>query len=743
MKDGLTLLAAAACLLCGVSFLRAVRKLAKQSSMACCRRALALLAVLAAAGLVMGIGPWAADWYGRLMETKALLFLRENLFSERNYEVQYLVFYLLGVNLLWLAAGLVLWYGSGLLKWSFWKERPLSAWEAVLGRWLWNLSDGLMLLLAAEALAGTAALFVRLPFLQGKTGAQTVSGWFLWPALLWMVTAAAAGSFTYRPQHALETEEVKKPQKRNREAEKELLCRLAEGACIRVEQGAADDFLADYLYECFQKRRRVLVLCENGKVRWWQQHLETLLACQYDRTCLIRIGEYAHIRNRQDVDILVTDINEPGLMELERIDPFWFHQTGTILIADTHRLMARTGRQADVFFSMWLGRRIPMQFLFFNCSLTEQEREALEYYAGRSVEDVCLCADRQSQDMQAELVPWRLVSPRAMFRRLLLVLQQEGGVSEKWLNRQKKRFGMEELQTEEFLRTAVESVCPNDQIQNIYDAFLFQEEPGQLSGSWRVRLTDAGILEQIRGEDSLCADSYRYPDCLYQLQQLSPLGSSISQGARMTQLYQTQLQISCRGVFHLPETGKASDFDSVSYEKWKEERELLPGGCETVVLQLGISCRESGERRLLEELLGAVCNEVLGELFPWNKGELAACCSRNEKEQKERSPVPGVQLPDGQPERRDAEDHVLCLWLVERNGEHGLTALLHQNSGRLIQACRRWLERADEEPTSREAALMNYMIRERQSQLLLPMTSEEGAGQLLSPVRLLKNLLCQ
>ena len=133
MKDGLTLLAAAACLLCGASFLRAVRKLAKQSSMACCRRALALLAVLAAAGLVMGIGPCEADWYGRLMETKALLFLRENLFSERNYEVQYLVFYLLGVNLLWLAAGLVLWHGSGLLKWSFWKERPLSAWEAVLG----------------------------------------------------------------------------------------------------------------------------------------------------------------------------------------------------------------------------------------------------------------------------------------------------------------------------------------------------------------------------------------------------------------------------------------------------------------------------------------------------------------------------------------------------------------------------------------------------------------------------------
>ena len=56
--------------------------------------------------------------------------------------------------------------------------------------------------------------------------------------------------------------------------------------------------------------------------------------------------------------------------------------------------------------------------------------------------------------------------------------------------------------------------------------------------------------------------------------------------------------------------------------------------------------------------------------------------------------------------------------------------------------CREWLRRSVDDPKSNEAALVDYMMKAQQTQLMLPAASE-SAGQLAGLAKLLLGLLSE
>ena len=56
--------------------------------------------------------------------------------------------------------------------------------------------------------------------------------------------------------------------------------------------------------------------------------------------------------------------------------------------------------------------------------------------------------------------------------------------------------------------------------------------------------------------------------------------------------------------------------------------------------------------------------------------------------------------------------------------------------------CREWLRRAVDDPKSSEAALVDYIMKIQQTQLMLPAASE-SAGQLAGLAKLLLGLLSE
>ena len=88
--------------------------------------------------------------------------------------------------------------------------------------------------------------------------------------------------------------------------------RLFLGVNLRVASGGdLKMVLPDYLYECFQRRRRVVFLCRGKEEKLhWQMTLTDMLTGRFGEICLIRIGEAIHLKNREDIDILVADADE-------------------------------------------------------------------------------------------------------------------------------------------------------------------------------------------------------------------------------------------------------------------------------------------------------------------------------------------------------------------------------------------------------------------------------------------------
>ena len=525
------------------------------------------------------------------------------------------------------------------------------------------------------------------------------------------------------------------------------------GVNLRVASGSdLKMVLPDYLYECFQRRHRVVFLCRGKEEKLhWQMTLTDMLTGRFGEICLIRIGEAIHLKNREDIDILVADADEFyiqiyskfGRSGFFRLDSsfclihivFWQIRHRQMLFCSLRQMASQDFLQRS--------SKSSIQYLFLDCTMSAQEKEALVYYAGGDVEDQADWEKEASNEESRELVPWLVVSQAGLYRRLLLLMKTENGVPESWLIRQKKRFGMEHASTEEFLKNVLSAVLPDYPVQSIYDIFSFEEEPAWPHGKWKVRLSDAAaeaILTRRDTEKKLISTRpgmIRLPDIVYEMEDAAPLGSKLEQNNWRMQLCEAKIKRTCRGVYFLAETRSLSDYDHMIHEEYEEKSVFRqPDQYETVFLQLTIMCSESSEKKQLAQLLASVCNEVLSTIFPYNKGQITACYR---DEDSSLGIVPFIRHSQT---KENMYQDAFVIDLIENQSEEGLAAALYKNSSLLFMLCREWLRRAVDDPKSNEAALVDYMMKAQQTQLMLPAASE-SAGQLAGLAKLLLGLLSE
>ena len=875
MREIVTICFAAILLALDLSLAVSLRRLIKDRSKAQGAVTAIVYAVIGAAAVFAG-GMGSEKLYQTMQQTKWFSYVKTNFLSSANPQMLYFLLYVLLLNFGIVIAGLLLWWlidvlsrqpkikraaeqvtnavtsklqmrrkakdagerrseqiienaGANATKtlkvpFATVKVPPL----AVLGKWLWNLGSALLILLFVEIVCGFIAVYLKIPNFSYGRKTQWAYGFFQVPILLSLVSVSLARALSYDAKRALEvrtssesTAGTKTKAHKNADQNQEenaghiAYGKLLRGASMRAPKDCdLTSFLPDYLYECFQRRRRVIVLCNSkDDADAWHTSLKRILTGRFGEICLIRIGDSMHLKNREDIDILVADADEFLREDLQRIWPLWFSQVGFVMLSDTHPFLAHT-TQADVFFASWKQSaskasvskasssskkdKTQVQYLFLDCTMTAQEKEALTYYAGSVVADATMHKalqesktpqeyktsqesktlqehktsqeqepSTQNQDAsqnqaalqmesEHELVPWMLVSPAGIYRRLLLLMQAENGVPESWLVKQKKRFGMEAATTEEFLKTVLSAVLPKYSVQNLYDSFSFEEEPGWPHGKWRVRLSDAAaeaLLTRKDAEQSAAATGKRQgmlclPYLVYEAEGMSVLGSAVYQGNKTIQLCQTQIKRTCAGAYFIAEAKNADAYNHMIYEKYEEKAALRKTlEYEAVLLRLTIKCGESSERKQLEQMLSAVCNEVLQVIFPYSKGQITACYMEPDRNDQS-GIVPRMNTAQENEAIQNAvqenEDSIhgdtLTIYVIENQSEQGLAAALHQNSSLFLHLCREWLERAINDSVSKEAALVDYLMTEQRKDLMLPAASQ-SAGQIAGLAKLLVGLL--
>lgn len=651
MKEIVTIIFALLFLALDLSLIVSVKRLIKAGSkiqgaaVAVCYGIFGVVAVFAC-----GIG--SEGMYQSMKKTALFSYIKTNFLSVSNPQVLYFLFYILMINFAVCIAGLLIWWfilimskltcvqNAAIYIKEKMRKRPFTT---ILGKWLWNLSSAMLVLFFIQIVCGLIAVYVKIPEFSYIRKTQWLYGFFRLTFLISLVMAGVGRALSYDVKWSLEQGAPQESAPQKAEKKQASYERLLLGVNLRVASGSdLKMVLPDYLYECFQRRHRVVFLCRGKEEKLhWQMTLTDMLTGRFGEICLIRIGEAIHLKNREDIDILVADADEFLHTNLQQIWPQWFFQVGFVILSDSHRFLADT-TQADAFFALWRqmasqdfsqrSSKSSIQYLFLDCTMSAQEKEALVYYAGGDVEDQADWEKEASNEESRELVPWLVVSQAGLYRRLLLLMKAENGVPESWLIRQKKRFGMEHASTEEFLKNVLSAVLPDYPVQNIYDIFSFEEEPAWPHGKWKVRLSDAAaeaILTRRDTEKKLISTRpgmIRLPDIVYEMEDAEPLGSKLKQNNWSMQLCEAKIKRICRGFYFLAETKSLSDYDHMIHEEYEEKSVFRqPDQYETVFLQLTIMCSESSEKKQLAQLLASVCNEVLSTIFPYNKGQITAC----------------------------------------------------------------------------------------------------------------------
>lgn len=200
-------------LFCLFSLIRAIRRMAGGNSrrVQYCRQVAAMFVML-----VFFLVPPGRTLLFKMctifMESKKLAVFREAVFSRRNYQLQYVYICFLTANVFLLFIGWLIlrllavvetdkeheiypfhtlapkkmflhapWLLAELCYEKKEEKLSLKAWAAVLGKWFANLSDAMLVLFGIQIAAGAVALFIKIPFLQGKEGGELVGAWyFIW-----------------------------------------------------------------------------------------------------------------------------------------------------------------------------------------------------------------------------------------------------------------------------------------------------------------------------------------------------------------------------------------------------------------------------------------------------------------------------------------------------------------------------------------------------------------------------------
>jgi len=296
---------------------------------------------------------------------------------------------------------------------------------------------------------------------------------------------------------------------------------------------------------------------------------------------------------------------------------------------------------------------------------------------------------------------------------MLLAMQQDQGVSEAWLDEKKKYFGMPGIRTEQFLAHTLKTVFEGYQVQNLYDSFLFIEDPGAVKSSWRVRLTDQGVItmlnqpqaKKIGWKEALPVGMSDTPiismeDQIYRMKDMIPLALGMEQEKKRLMLYQAVMSYEKRGIFTWPVIGTLPDFTKESYYECRSEQE---SAYEVTVLRVMLSMRNATEdAAVLSALFSVVCNQVLQKIFPYHADQIKAGCALADEG---RSIFCRV-LPD---EEYMPPMHCVTVDLIEtQESERGLTAVLRRNSADFFLACGAWLKRAKSDSLSMESVMLSY-----------------------------------
>ncbi len=737
MNDVLMLFFLSGILLLCFCLIRSLRQMAASDSRRIrrCRQAAAVL-VFDAVMLLSPVKKWMAALCFWVLESKSAEGFRDVVFVKRNYEIQYFLIWYLGMNLLILGLGFVLFFilervaDRGRIyqfgKLEIWQkllhlpwmiadlcyenraEGPvLHPWAAVLGKWIRNLSDAILVLMGSQAILGIVSVYIRIDWLLGEQGMAVFSGWYLVPSVLWLTAIQLGGFLEYCPGERQDRQRIQKED--CDETQKKLFEAVSSGASAAVIKTVrSDEWLSAYLYESFQRRRRIAVVCHTKEQeKQWRSRLEENLSKQYDRICLIRFGSIVDMQNQQDTDILLITLQELISLELDRIFPFWYQQVQAIILSDTHGILSYVGQETDVFFSLWKRKKEPVQYLFLDCAGNAQEKQALEYFAEQTVQIYGEFLPRPN-----ELLPWEVDSQKAKMRRMLLEMQQEQGVSEEWIAHRQVQFGMAELRTEAFLKHVLNIVFEGHQVQNLYDSFLFMEETGCIQSNWRIRLTDPGLISRLNERDRAeCSEPEAavgmsdvpvvcMKDQVYRLQDMAVLALGMEQEKKRLLLYQAFMTCETQGIFTWPEIGGIPDFSRESYYE-KRMGEQKP--YEVTVLRMMLSMKEATEEtEVLSALFSLVCNQVFSVVFPYHKD---AICTGSAMKNEGRSIFCRI-LPE---EEFEPPSHCVTVDLIETQPfEQGLTAVIRRNSKDFFDTCTEWLERAKEDPLSKEASILAY-----------------------------------
>lgn len=767
--------------------------------------AVATLLFCIASILAVSIGGLGSErLYQTMQKADVFLYLKKNVLSSDNAQLLYFLLYMLVIGLACTIVALLIWWATLQIS-KLLPKRMIKTWLtgeflSVLGKWLWNLSNAFIVIFLLQSILGLVGVYLKLPnFLNESFSYERKLAWlhgfFRLPCLLSIITASAATAFQYDAKRSLVVdafaENESKKQSLQTNSQKENLKKnslsyqhlkksseegasykaLLQGNSMRVKkEGTLSEFLPDYLYECFRKRRRVLVLCDEKEKGAWHAKLEKMLTGRFGEICLMRIGDATNLKNREDIDIFIVDAKTLQIENLQQVWPFWFSQVGFVILSDTDRFLSNT-KQADWFFSLMhrfaQEKKLAIQYLFFDCTMTAQEKEALDYYVGSPVVDNknLDSNDNDPKDDQKEngpkekeqeekdpssenspeLLPWMLVSPAGIYRRLLLSMQSPNGIPESALIKQKKRFGMENESTEDFLMKVLSTVLPDYPVQSSYDAFIFKEETAWPHSKWRVRLSDAVSEKLLQSQEVLLdttlsyLEQYNRPDLVYEREGMSPLSSTIYQENKTLQLYQTQATCTCNGLYEISKEPDA--YKKILYKQYeKKEIEKQIHSYEAVCLRLTIKANESSEKKLLEQLLCAVCNEVLEVVFPYNSGQITASYQTS-KDESFKGIVPRIiEKEKINSDSSIFDSDTLTVYLIENQSEQGLATAIYQNSSLFLNLCKEWLDRAITEPSSKEAALVEYLMSEQSDHLMLPAAST-SAGQLAGLAKLLKGIL--
>ena len=137
----------------------------------------------------------------------------------------------------------------------------------------------MLVLFFIQIVCGLIAVYVKIPEFSYIRKTQWLYGFFRLTFLISLVIAGVGRALSYDVKWSLEQGAPQESATQKVEKKQASYERLLLGVNLRMASGSdLKTVLPDYLYECFQRRRRVVFLCRGKEEKLhWQMTLTCLL----------------------------------------------------------------------------------------------------------------------------------------------------------------------------------------------------------------------------------------------------------------------------------------------------------------------------------------------------------------------------------------------------------------------------------------------------------------------------------